>query len=185
MIHNAFSHRTDRHGHPGAGNPSHLRQTFNVMSWLIRHLPGTEMGYTLFNLSSHGIAMVIMLPAAFCAGMTLPLITTTLLRTGAGERSIGAVYGFNTDRLHHRRLSCHPPGNAPARAQRHDHPRRRDRYCCSGSDSVVDLARPGASPLLIPSWDCAAAFPLDILAEARSQQNGVRSLPLRIVGRPD
>ena len=71
-------------------------QTFNVMSWLIRKLPGTEMGYMLFNLSSQGIAMVIMLPAAFCAGMTLPLITTTLLRRGTGERSIGAVYGFNT-----------------------------------------------------------------------------------------
>ena len=28
--------------------------------------------------------------------MTLPLITTTLLRSGTGERSIGAVYGFNT-----------------------------------------------------------------------------------------
>jgi hypothetical protein len=37
-----------------------------------------------------------MLPAAFCAGMTLPLITTTLLRNGTGERSIGSVYGFNT-----------------------------------------------------------------------------------------
>jgi len=71
-------------------------RTFNVMAWLIRNLPGTEMGYMLFNLSSHGIAMIIMLPAAFCAGMTLPLITTTLLRKGTGERSIGAVYGFNT-----------------------------------------------------------------------------------------
>lgn len=37
-----------------------------------------------------------MLPAAFCAGMTLPLLTTELLRSGSGERSIGAIYGFNT-----------------------------------------------------------------------------------------
>ena len=71
-------------------------RTFNVMAWLIRTLPHTETGYLLFNLSSHGISLVIMLPAAFCAGMTLPLITTALLRTGSGERSIGAVYGFNT-----------------------------------------------------------------------------------------
>ena len=70
--------------------------TFNIMAWLIKNLPKTELGYVLFNLSSHGIAMVIMLPASFCAGMTLPLITTTLLRSGAGEKSIGAVYGLNT-----------------------------------------------------------------------------------------
>jgi predicted membrane-bound spermidine synthase len=70
--------------------------TFNAMSWLMGNLPITETGYVLFNIASHGIAMVIMLPAAFCAGMTLPLITTALLRSGTGERSIGAVYGFNT-----------------------------------------------------------------------------------------
>ncbi|HUI45756.1 MAG TPA: spermidine synthase [Nitrospirota bacterium] len=70
--------------------------SFSVMGWLIKNLPKTETGYFLFNLSSQGIALVIMLPAAFCAGMTLPLITTTLLRNGSGEKSIGAVYGFNT-----------------------------------------------------------------------------------------
>lgn len=70
--------------------------TFNVMAWLMRNLPKSDMGYVLFNVSSHSIALVIMLPAAFCAGMTLPLITTTLLRNGMGERSIGSVYGFNT-----------------------------------------------------------------------------------------
>jgi spermidine synthase len=70
--------------------------TFNVMAWLMRNLPKSDWGYILFNISSHTIALVIMLPAAFCAGMTLPLITTTLLRNGAGERSIGSVYGFNT-----------------------------------------------------------------------------------------
>lgn len=70
--------------------------TFTAMSWLMKNLPSTGTGYILFNIASHGIAMVIMLPAAFCAGMTLPLITTALLRNGIGERSIGAVYGFNT-----------------------------------------------------------------------------------------
>ncbi len=70
--------------------------TFNVMAWLIRNLPKSDLGYMLFNISSHAIALVVMLPAAFCAGMTLPLITTTLLRNGTGERSIGSVYGFNT-----------------------------------------------------------------------------------------
>src|SRR6185295_3193022 len=37
-----------------------------------------------------------MLPATFCAGMTLPLLTRALLGTGSGERAIGAVYGWNT-----------------------------------------------------------------------------------------
>ncbi len=37
-----------------------------------------------------------MLPATFCAGMTLPLITCTLLANGFGERAIGAVYSWNT-----------------------------------------------------------------------------------------
>lgn len=70
--------------------------SFNIMAWLMKNLPKSETGYLLFNLSSSGFAIVIMLPAAFCAGMTLPLITTILLRQGAGERSVGAVYGFNT-----------------------------------------------------------------------------------------
>jgi spermidine synthase len=37
-----------------------------------------------------------MLPATFCAGMTLPLITFVLIREGHGEASIGAVYAANT-----------------------------------------------------------------------------------------
>jgi hypothetical protein len=53
-------------------------------------------GYVLFNLSSSAIAMMIMLPTTFCAGMTLPLITYILIREGHGERSIGAVYAANT-----------------------------------------------------------------------------------------
>ncbi len=70
--------------------------TFEVMQWIVRTLPKTDIGYSLFNLSSSGIAMAIMLPTTFCAGMTLPLITFTLLRRGYGERSIGAVYAANT-----------------------------------------------------------------------------------------
>ena len=37
-----------------------------------------------------------MLPATFCAGMTLPLITRLLVGGGVGERAIGQVYGVNT-----------------------------------------------------------------------------------------
>jgi spermidine synthase/MFS family permease len=70
--------------------------SFSVMGSLVGSIPKSAGGYTLFNLSSHLIAAAIMLPATFCAGMTLPLITYTLLRQGVGERSIGAVYGANT-----------------------------------------------------------------------------------------
>jgi len=69
---------------------------FDVMQSVIRGLAKTDSGYALFLLASHGIALAIMFPATFCAGMTLPLITAALLRGGHGERAIGAVYGANT-----------------------------------------------------------------------------------------
>ena len=70
--------------------------SFYVMQWLVRSLTPTEGGYAAFNVVSHGIALAVMFPAAFCAGMTLPLITKTLMRLGAGERAIGQVYAANT-----------------------------------------------------------------------------------------
>ncbi len=71
-------------------------RTFDVMQWLVQTLSKTDSGYTLFNLSSNAIALSVMLPTTFCAGMTLPLITFALLKQGYGERSIGAVYAANT-----------------------------------------------------------------------------------------
>ena len=50
----------------------------------------------LFNLAGAAIAALVMLPATFCAGMTLPLLTGALLRRGAGEAAIGRVYAANT-----------------------------------------------------------------------------------------
>jgi hypothetical protein len=70
--------------------------TLPVMRWLVEALPKTEWGYLQFNVASHAIAMSVMIPAAFCAGTTLPLITHALVRSGRGEASIGAVYGANT-----------------------------------------------------------------------------------------
>lgn len=70
--------------------------TFDVMEWLVAILPKDDLGYLVFNLSSYGIAIAVMLPATFCAGMTLPLITFKLLREGHGEKSIGGVYAANT-----------------------------------------------------------------------------------------
>ncbi len=70
--------------------------TFEVMQWIIKSLSKTDTGYTMFNLSISAIALAVMLPATFCAGMTLPLITHTLIKKGHGEQSIGAVYAANT-----------------------------------------------------------------------------------------
>lgn len=71
-------------------------QTFHAMQWLVANTPKTDQGYLLFNLGSHAIALAVMLPATFCAGTTLPLITYVLMRRGNGEGSIGAVYAANT-----------------------------------------------------------------------------------------
>lgn len=70
--------------------------SFEVMKWLMARLEKSDAGYALFNLSSHAISLTVMLPATFCAGMTLPLITYALIRRGHGEGSIGAVYASNT-----------------------------------------------------------------------------------------
>jgi predicted membrane-bound spermidine synthase len=70
--------------------------TFGLMEYLMKGLARTEAGYLMFNLGGQGIAALVMLPATFCAGMTLPLITAALLRGGAGEPAIGRAYAANT-----------------------------------------------------------------------------------------
>ena len=70
--------------------------SFELMRAIMKGLSRTEEGYTLFNLASHTIALIVMFPATFCAGMTLPLITFALLKQGSGEKSIGTVYAANT-----------------------------------------------------------------------------------------
>ncbi|HEX2334675.1 MAG TPA: fused MFS/spermidine synthase, partial [Burkholderiales bacterium] len=70
--------------------------TFSLMETLLKGLARSETGYLLFNVSGAAIAALVMLPATFFAGMTLPLITAALLRRGAGESAIGQVYAANT-----------------------------------------------------------------------------------------
>ncbi|MBI2320049.1 MAG: spermidine synthase, partial [Betaproteobacteria bacterium] len=69
---------------------------FGLMQAVMKGLAKTDAGYAMYLASSHAIALAIMFPATFCAGMTLPLITYALLKSGHGERSIGAVYSANT-----------------------------------------------------------------------------------------
>ena len=70
--------------------------TFGLMETLLKGIARSDTGYLIFNLSGAGIAALVMLPATFCAGMTLPLITGALLRRGTGEQAIGQVYAANT-----------------------------------------------------------------------------------------
>ena len=71
-------------------------RSFVLMEFLMGGLSRTDAGYLLFSLAGAFIAVLVMLPATLCAGMTLPLITGALMRDGAGERAIGRVYALNT-----------------------------------------------------------------------------------------
>ena len=73
-----------------------LSSSFEWVGWTMRALARTEEGYTLYTFATAAIAMLIMFPAAFFAGMTLPLFTSALLRKGSGEAAIGRVYAANT-----------------------------------------------------------------------------------------
>lgn len=71
-------------------------QSFYWVGALMEATPKTDSGYAIFSLGSAGIALLVMFPAAFFAGMTLPLFTMALLRNRHGESSIGRVYAANT-----------------------------------------------------------------------------------------
>ncbi len=70
--------------------------SFRAMAWLLAALDLTPEGYTAFSVARYGLCLAVMLPATFCAGITLPLITRVLLARGAGEGAIGQVYAVNT-----------------------------------------------------------------------------------------
>ena len=71
-------------------------QAFHWTGAALQTFARTEMGYAGFNVARYGLCLLVMLPATFCAGVTLPLITRTLLVGGSGERAIGQVYAWNT-----------------------------------------------------------------------------------------
>jgi spermidine synthase len=69
--------------------------SFDWMSTVLGTVASNENGYKVFTVFRYGVSLLIMLPATFCAGMTLPLITRLLMKT-SGERAIGSVYAINT-----------------------------------------------------------------------------------------
>ncbi|MBA2291669.1 MAG: spermidine synthase [Gemmatimonadales bacterium] len=64
-------------------------------TWL-RAFTRSGEGYAAYMFVRYATCLVVMLPATFLAGMTLPLITHILMRRGGGERVIGRVYAWNT-----------------------------------------------------------------------------------------
>jgi spermidine synthase len=71
-------------------------ESFYWMGAIVDGVQRDDTGYVLFTWLSQGICVALMFPATFLAGMTLPLITASLLRSGHGEASIGRVYAANT-----------------------------------------------------------------------------------------
>lgn len=71
-------------------------KTFDLMGAAMNMFARNENGYLGFNAVSHLIAILVMVPTTFCAGMTLPLLTYAALRCGIGERAIGGIYAANT-----------------------------------------------------------------------------------------
>jgi predicted membrane-bound spermidine synthase len=69
---------------------------YDFMAWALQAFTRTTGGYVAYNAVSQSIAMLIMFPASFCAGMTLPVITHALMRRGSGEKAIGRIYSVNT-----------------------------------------------------------------------------------------
>jgi predicted membrane-bound spermidine synthase len=70
--------------------------TFDLMAYVYWMFSRNGPGYIGFNVASHVIAMLLMIPTTFFCGMTLPVMTNVLIRGGSGERAIGAVYAWNT-----------------------------------------------------------------------------------------
>lgn len=70
-------------------------ESFKWSAALLQGVERSDAGYVLYNVARYAMCLAIMLPATFCAGMTLPLMTRMLMG-GAGERAIGAIYGANT-----------------------------------------------------------------------------------------
>lgn len=56
----------------------------------------TSAAYYWFAGFKYSQAILLMFPASFFAGMTLPLLTRIMIQAGKPERTIGDVYGFNT-----------------------------------------------------------------------------------------
>ncbi len=70
--------------------------SFDVVEWVMSAAARTDNGYVLFLSTTAFVSLLTVFPAAFFAGMTLPLMTSALIRSGAGTEKIGKIYAANT-----------------------------------------------------------------------------------------
>lgn len=71
-------------------------RSFGYIEWLVAAArPGSE-GYSLYLFGSAMLSLVVVTPAAFFAGMTLPLMTAAVTSKGYGHDKIGKIYAANT-----------------------------------------------------------------------------------------
>lgn len=59
-------------------------------------LQRSAAAYPVYSVFKYLLCLLLMFPASFCAGMTLPLITWLVIHHTQQEKWIGAVYGWNT-----------------------------------------------------------------------------------------
>lgn len=71
-------------------------RSFDWVAWFLDALAKSNEAYAVYNVISAAVAVAIMAPAAFFAGMTLPLFTLSLIRAGGGEAAVGRIYSANT-----------------------------------------------------------------------------------------
>ena len=68
---------------------------YEILHNVLSAIPRDDIGYWSYTLLAFALSLLLLLPASFCAGMTLPLLTRHLLAVG-GEAAIGGVYAANT-----------------------------------------------------------------------------------------
>jgi spermidine synthase len=71
-------------------------QSFHWVGWVMQAVQRSDQGYVLFSVGGALVSLLVMFPAAFFAGMTLPLFTMAMLEAGEGEAAIGKIYAANT-----------------------------------------------------------------------------------------
>ncbi len=70
--------------------------SFDAMHVLLDTIQRKDSTYPVFLFFSGLFCLAMMLPATFCAGMTLPLVTKLAINSKVGERGIGFIYASNT-----------------------------------------------------------------------------------------
>ncbi len=70
-------------------------ELFRVLEYSRASIPKSDAGYLVYGFVCFLISLALMFLPTFLAGMTLPLLTREAMAS-RGERSIGAVYAWNT-----------------------------------------------------------------------------------------